>query len=277
MADTSFQAEIARRRTFAIISHPDAGKTTLTEKLLLYGGAVQLAGALPSYFGTAVTMSGLLDVQDPATVALLPYELAGSYDTMWGPVNGPYATAQNPVQQWANTDHTRLFVSSGNGSPDWRIPVNRIDPWINGAIIEQAVRLQARHYANRETAAGAPVFYDGVTGVHDWPYWRRELPRAITWGLFDAPPFPTDAVATHWTYTTMAPHGNVWGIGYRFYAPTTVIERFARVGQQLSATGKGTVTISPGAAADDASGNGTRPDCSFTAPLPFTRTLPAGC
>ena len=37
---------IARRRTFAIISHPDAGKTTLTEKLLLFGGAIQLAGAV---------------------------------------------------------------------------------------------------------------------------------------------------------------------------------------------------------------------------------------
>ena len=40
------QAEVARRRTFAIISHPDAGKTTLTEKLLLYGGAIHLAGAV---------------------------------------------------------------------------------------------------------------------------------------------------------------------------------------------------------------------------------------
>ena len=38
--------EIKRRRTFAIISHPDAGKTTLTEKLLLYGGALQAAGAV---------------------------------------------------------------------------------------------------------------------------------------------------------------------------------------------------------------------------------------
>src|SRR5210317_1739316 len=38
--------EIGRRRTFAIISHPDAGKTTLTEKLLLFGGAIQLAGAV---------------------------------------------------------------------------------------------------------------------------------------------------------------------------------------------------------------------------------------
>ena len=36
--------EVVRRRTFAIISHPDAGKTTLTEKFLLYGGAIQLAG-----------------------------------------------------------------------------------------------------------------------------------------------------------------------------------------------------------------------------------------
>ena len=35
---------VSRRRTFAIISHPDAGKTTLTEKLLLFGGAIQLAG-----------------------------------------------------------------------------------------------------------------------------------------------------------------------------------------------------------------------------------------
>ena len=41
-------AEIARRRTFAIISHPDAGKTTLTEKLLLYGGAIHLAGSVKS-------------------------------------------------------------------------------------------------------------------------------------------------------------------------------------------------------------------------------------
>lgn len=40
--------EIQRRRTFAIISHPDAGKTTLTEKLLLYGGALRLAGTVKS-------------------------------------------------------------------------------------------------------------------------------------------------------------------------------------------------------------------------------------
>lgn len=44
----SLQTEINRRRTFAIISHPDAGKTTLTEKLLLFGGAIHVAGAVKS-------------------------------------------------------------------------------------------------------------------------------------------------------------------------------------------------------------------------------------
>ncbi len=44
----SLQQEIQRRRTFAIISHPDAGKTTLTEKLLLFGGAIHVAGAVKS-------------------------------------------------------------------------------------------------------------------------------------------------------------------------------------------------------------------------------------
>ena len=43
---SSLEEEIARRRTFAIISHPDAGKTTLTEKLLLFGGAIKLAGTV---------------------------------------------------------------------------------------------------------------------------------------------------------------------------------------------------------------------------------------
>ncbi len=46
MASSSLTREIERRRTFAIIAHPDAGKTTLTEKLLLFGGAIQLAGAV---------------------------------------------------------------------------------------------------------------------------------------------------------------------------------------------------------------------------------------
>ena len=43
---SNIKEEIKKRRTFAIISHPDAGKTTLTEKFLLYGGAINLAGSV---------------------------------------------------------------------------------------------------------------------------------------------------------------------------------------------------------------------------------------
>ena len=48
MSNPLNQQEVTKRRTFAIISHPDAGKTTVTEKLLLYGGAIQMAGAVKS-------------------------------------------------------------------------------------------------------------------------------------------------------------------------------------------------------------------------------------
>ena len=47
---SKYANEIEKRRTFAIISHPDAGKTTLTEKFLLYGGAINLAGSVVSIF-----------------------------------------------------------------------------------------------------------------------------------------------------------------------------------------------------------------------------------
>jgi peptide chain release factor 3 len=55
--------EIQRRKTFAIISHPDAGKTTLTEKLLLYGGAIQLAGAVKAKRGRAAAVSDWMDLE----------------------------------------------------------------------------------------------------------------------------------------------------------------------------------------------------------------------
>ena len=59
----NLSTEIARRRTFAIISHPDAGKTTLTEKLLLYGGAVQLAGSVTARRKQRATTSDWMELE----------------------------------------------------------------------------------------------------------------------------------------------------------------------------------------------------------------------
>jgi len=59
----SIEHEISRRRTFAIISHPDAGKTTLTEKFLLYGGAVQLAGSVTARKTQRATTSDWMELE----------------------------------------------------------------------------------------------------------------------------------------------------------------------------------------------------------------------
>lgn len=59
----NFETETDRRRTFAIISHPDAGKTTLTEKLLLYGGAVQLAGSVTARKNQRATTSDWMELE----------------------------------------------------------------------------------------------------------------------------------------------------------------------------------------------------------------------
>jgi peptide chain release factor 3 len=60
---SSLAEEVARRRTFAIISHPDAGKTTLTEKLLLFGGAIQLAGEVKARGERRRVRSDWMDVE----------------------------------------------------------------------------------------------------------------------------------------------------------------------------------------------------------------------
>lgn len=61
--NSRISVEVAKRRTFAIISHPDAGKTTLTEKLLLYGGVVQLAGAVKAKRGQSNALSDWLEME----------------------------------------------------------------------------------------------------------------------------------------------------------------------------------------------------------------------
>ncbi len=63
MDPTRLQQEINRRRSFAIISHPDAGKTTLTEKLLLYGGAIQLAGSVRARRNQRTTTSDWMELE----------------------------------------------------------------------------------------------------------------------------------------------------------------------------------------------------------------------
>jgi peptide chain release factor 3 len=67
---TSSAREIAKRRTFAIISHPDAGKTTITEKLLLYGGVIQVAGAVKSRKADRAARSDFMEMEQQRGISV---------------------------------------------------------------------------------------------------------------------------------------------------------------------------------------------------------------
>lgn len=65
-----FEQQVDRRRTFAIISHPDAGKTTLTEKLLLYGGALHMAGAVKSRKASRHALSDWMEMEKEKGISI---------------------------------------------------------------------------------------------------------------------------------------------------------------------------------------------------------------
>lgn len=77
----AFEKEIQRRRTFAIISHPDAGKTTLTEKLLLFGGAIHVAGAVKSNKIKKTATSDFMEIEKQRGISVatsvMGFEYAG--------------------------------------------------------------------------------------------------------------------------------------------------------------------------------------------------------
>lgn len=72
--------EIKRRRTFAIISHPDAGKTTLTEKFLLYGGAINLAGSVKGKKTAKHTVSDWMEIEKERGISVTSSVLQFNYD-----------------------------------------------------------------------------------------------------------------------------------------------------------------------------------------------------
>jgi peptide chain release factor 3 len=79
-AQSPLATEVERRRTFAIISHPDAGKTTLTEKLLLFGGAIQLAGQVKAKRDRRSTRSDWMAVERERGISVVTSVMTFEYD-----------------------------------------------------------------------------------------------------------------------------------------------------------------------------------------------------
>src|SRR3954463_573286 len=75
-------AEIERRRTFAIISHPDTGKTTLTEKLLLFGGAIQLAGHVKAKRNRRTTQSDWMAIEKERGISVVTSVMTFEFNSL---------------------------------------------------------------------------------------------------------------------------------------------------------------------------------------------------
>ena len=218
-------------------------------------GAVYFAEQRPGYFGSVATFSGCVSIQRSEWPT--GFNTQGQdYATVFGPVDGFYATGHNPTALAGNLQYSRLFVSVGNGVP---APAEASNSF--GAVAETELQFHATDLLSAARAAGAQTSYIHHQGIHAWTYWRQDLVNALKWGFFK----PVAEAPTSWAYTTVDQHAAAWGLHFDFAAPPMAVERFTRSGRTLSGSGVGTVTVTVGGRA------GTR----FTATLPFSRTLPA--
>lgn len=92
--------EIDRRRNLAIISHPDSGKTTMTEKLLLYGGALQQAGAVRMKGEQRATQSDFMEMEKQRGISIrwVPWQRV-SYEYLYSTCSSAHDIAKNDITQ----------------------------------------------------------------------------------------------------------------------------------------------------------------------------------
>lgn len=113
-----YTTEISRRRTFAIISHPDAGKTTLTEKLLLFGGAIQTAGAVKSNKIKKHATSDFMEIERQRGISVATSVMTFEYDgTLINLLDTPGHKdfAEDTYRTLTAVDSVILVVDSVNG------------------------------------------------------------------------------------------------------------------------------------------------------------------
>ena len=115
---SNIQEEIGRRRTFAIISHPDAGKTTLTEKLLLFGGQIQVAGAVKSNKIKKTATSDWMEIEKQrgisVTTSVMEFDYAG-YKINILDTPGHQDFAEDTFRTLTAVDSVIIVVDSAKG------------------------------------------------------------------------------------------------------------------------------------------------------------------
>jgi hypothetical protein len=172
---------------------------------------------------------------------MLSYANAGMAPTdpeaVFGPPGGFYETGHNPPDLAANVAQTRVFMTTGDGTP---APDSTSATGGDNAKEGAIIRPTSDNYAAALRAAGVELVYHVHAGYHDWPNFHNELREMVAWGLFK----PVDKHATSWVNDTVATHGKLWEFAYRFDAPPDRVVRFQRRGDILLVGAAGTpVTI----------------------------------
>ena len=198
-------------------------------------GAAYLGGRLPGFFGSIGVLSGFVDLQAaPAIVTPSMDELSGvPPGSVVGPENGFYTTGHNPTALGANLRYTRVFLSAGNGVPT---PADGGGGGVGNAEEAGVIRPMSDDYDRALKAARIDVAYQTHNGCHCWPDFQDELRSVIAWGPFK----PVVDRPTDWVNDTVATHGQLWDIAYRFGSHPTAVVRFTRTGRRLQITGAGT-------------------------------------
>ncbi len=118
---SELEREVSRRRTFAIISHPDAGKTTLTEKLLLYAGAIELAGAVRGRRARRHATSDWMELEQERgisiTSAALEFELQGRRMSLLD-TPGHMDFSEDTYRALIAADSVVMVIDAANGVED---------------------------------------------------------------------------------------------------------------------------------------------------------------
>src|SRR5690554_3161888 len=115
---TTIAKEVAKRRTFAIISHPDAGKTTLTEKLLLFAGAIQIAGSVKSRKSDRHASSDWMDIEKQRGISVASSVMQMEYrDCVINLLDTPghQDFSEDTYRVLTAVDAALMVIDAGNG------------------------------------------------------------------------------------------------------------------------------------------------------------------
>jgi hypothetical protein len=178
-----------------------------------------------------------------ATFSFAPQHGDNDPDPIYGPPAGFYANGHNPTLLVKNLQYTRVFESTGTGTPSPADP----NPPPADVTNEHIIYPMSQLYHQALVSAGIPATYQVHLGAHDGPDFLDEVRSMLAWGLFK--PVATDPET--WTNQTVATRGLLWDFYYRFTNPPTHVVQFDQSGTTLSIGAAGspvTITTANGCA-----------------------------